>query len=289
MRVLPLILVVLFPWPAIAEEPIFAEAKERETWEWLKERAGRTEHVERDRQGKLKWVGFRNEEEQKGDYYSGSLELEDGRVVQMVFNKAHFTNEDLRRIATFHHLKKLVAWHNWDREDSRNEETCSGAGLVHLKPTAIESINFGGSRFNDVGMRASLELPQLRELIVYHTFVTDAGVAAIADHPGLTTVVLGPQHSQRVTQAALEPLSKIPNLKHLELNETLLAWDGGLEHLAGLKGQLETFTCKEGYIPEGDLEKLKAALPETKIEYTPADEQQLARMQRAEARRKQSP
>lgn len=285
MRILhALLLAGILVCPALADDAIFADPAERETWQWLLQRSGRSEHIERDNQGHVKWVGYRKEDEPKGDYYSGSLTFENGHVVKLTFNKAHFTNDDLKRIAAFKHLKTLTAWHNWDHDDPKNTETCSGAGLVHLKPTAIESINFGGSRFNDAGMKASLELPQLKELIVYHTFVTDTGVAAIADHPGLTKVVLGPQHSQRVTEASLEPLSRIKHLKHLELNETMLSWEGGLKHLARLKDQLESFTCKAGYIPEADLAQLKQALPNTKIEYTPADEKQLERMQRAAQR-----
>ncbi len=271
--------------PAASADDIFADAQERETWRWLLKRADRTEHVERDRKGKLKWVGFYIAEKEKGDYYSGSLTLEAGRVVKMVFNNANFTNDDFKRIAAFKRLKTLTAWHNgWDKQKDGDKSVYSGAGLVHFKSTPIESVNFGGSWFNDEGVAAATKVPSLKQLIIYHTRVTDEGLKALAGDTHIELLRLGPQYSMKVSGKALEPISRMKALKHLELNETWLSWEGELEHLTRLKGQLETFTCKVGLIAEGDLKKLKAALPDTKIEYTRAEEKFVEKMKRVRAR-----
>lgn len=284
-HLVPVLLVLGATVLAQAEPPVFADPEEAKTWKWLLERAGAREHVERDRNGKLKWVGFYDEEKKRGNFYRGSVTLEGGRVVKMVFNQAHFTNDDLKRIAAFRKLRTLTAWHNWDRENPKNPVTCSGAGLVHLKGTAIESVNFGGSRFNDEGVKAAVQLPTLKELIIYHTAVTDEGVKALADDDHIEVVRLGPQYSLRVTDRSLEPLSRMKALKRLELNETMLSWEGGLKHLVRLKGRLESFACKKGLIAEADLERLRQALPGTKIEYTRAEDRYIDRMKRIAARK----
>ena len=63
-------------------------------------------------------------------------------------NAAHFKNEDFERLANFKKLRILTAWHNgWDKSQ-KDKSVYSGAGLVHLKDTEIDSINFNGRSFN---------------------------------------------------------------------------------------------------------------------------------------------
>ena len=281
----PIVLLMFVVWGgmrgfALSEEirPV-ADPNERATWQWLLDRADAVEHVERDGKGEVKWVGFYDVEKQKGDFYRGSLTLDEaGRVTKLTFNKANFTNEDLQRLSSFTQISTLTAWHNgWSENKAEDKSIYSGAGLVHFKNHPLEKINFGGSFFNDEGMVAANTLPNLRELKVYHTRVTNAGVEALRGNQHLTYLNLGPQYSQKIDESCIEVVSTISNLEKLDLNEMLLSWDGGLKWLVGLR-KLETLNVNDGYVSPDDLARLKEKLPEVTIFYTQADDKFLDRM-----------
>ncbi len=273
--------VLALPMVLVAEDGIFAEAKEAQLWQWLLDRSGRKPHIERDGKGTVKWVGFYDEEKKKGDFYSGSLTFEAGRVVKMTFNNANFTNEDLKQMAGFTQLRVITAWHNgWDKQKDSDKSVYSGAGLIHLKGSRVESVNFGGSWFNDEGVRAAVGVPSLRELIIYHTRVTDAGLAALAKDDHIRLLRGGPQYSMKITGAALASVASMKAIEDVEFNETILTWEGGLKHLVALKGRLKRFACNQGLIAPEDLEKLRAALPDTKIEYVEAESKFIDQMKR---------
>lgn len=271
---------------AAATSP-FADPQEADAWKWFVERAKRKEHIERDgRTQKVKWVGFFDEEKQKGDYYSGSVDLDaDGRVVKLTCNAQHLSNDDLARLAAFKRLKTLTAWHNgWVKEADKTPY--SGAGLKHLKELPLEAVNFGGSWFNDEGMAAARELPHLRTLHAYHTRATDAGVTALRGHPTLKHLVIGPQYSQKISEKCLADVAALPALTELDFNETILTWDGGLKLLAGRGEQLTRIKFDQGLIPAEDLEMLRAALPKTTIEYVEAKPEHAEQMRKAAAKAK---
>ena len=263
---------------------VLADPADDATWNWLLARAGRKEHVERDGQGRLKWVGFYDEEKQRGDYYSGSLTVDgEGAVTKLTFNAAHFSNDDLQRLAALKKLHVLTAWHNgWVKAEDKTPY--NGAGLRHLKELPLESVNFGGSWFDDAGMQAANELPHLRELQVYHTRVTAAGIRALRGNDHLRKLVIGPQYSQRITEACLADIATLKNLEELDFNETILTWEGGLKHLAALKEHLKKLKFDQALIPADDLQQLQAAVPEATIEYVEAKPEHVKQMQEAQAR-----
>lgn len=262
----------------------FADPAEAAVWKWLLERAGRQEHIEKDSKGKVKWVGFYDAEKKRGDYYSGSLDLDpEGYVVKLTFNAAHFSNDDLAKLAPLKKLKILTAWHNgWVKEADKTPY--SGAGLVHLKGLPLEAVNFGGSWFNDEGMAAANQLPKLRELQAYHCRVTDEGVKALKGNQNLTRLVIGPQYSEKISERSLADVATIGKLEELDFNEAIATWEGGLKHLAARK-ELKRVKFDQGFIAPEDLEKLKAALPSTKIEYVEAKPEHVEQMKKAAAAR----
>jgi hypothetical protein len=264
----------------------FADPAEEETWKWLLKRSGREEHIERDGQGRVKWVGLRDEKNERGDYYTGSVDLNsEGLVVKMTFNAPHLSNDDYERLIKFKKLQVLTTWHNgWVKSDDKTPY--SGAGLTHLKALPLESFNIGGSWFNDEGMKAANELPRLRELLVYHTRVTDLGIKALRNNDHLRKLAVGPQFSQRVTEACLADIATLSKLEELEFNETILTWDGGLKELATIKDHLKKLKLEHALIPAADYERLQTALPNTEIEYKPATAEQAKQMQAAAAQAK---
>ena len=290
VRQLTVVFVLLLSGSVLsADEPAkspFADPAEEATWRWFLERSGRQQHIERDNKGKAKWVGVRDEKNERGEYYTGSVDLDaDGYVVKMTANGPNFSNDDYQRLLPFQRLKTLTTWHNgWVK--SNDKTPYSGAGLTHLKPLPLESFNIGGSWFNNEGMQAANELPHLRDLMVGHTRITDLGVKALRNNNHLRKLALGPQFSQNVTEACLADIATLSKLEELEFNETILTWEGGLKELVALKDHLKKLKLDRALIPAADFEKLKASLPQTAIDYKEATEEQAKQMQAAAARTK---
>lgn len=286
MRLLAVALFVLSGSGSQADEPKFADTNQAKTWHWLLKRAGKKQHVERDGEGRVKWVGFLDEEKQRGDYYTGSLDLDaDGNVVKATFNGPNFTNDDLQRFAALKHLRVLTSWHNgWVKDDDKSPY--SGAGLSHLKSLPLEEVNFGGSWFNDEGMAAANQLPKLRVLEAYHTRVTNVGVKALRENASIRKLTLGPQYSQKITAETLSDIATMKALEELEFNEMLLPWTNGLESLMALKGQLKRVKFDQGFANADDLERLRKALPEIEITYIEAKLEHVKQMQEAENSKK---
>jgi hypothetical protein len=68
-----------------------------------------------------------------------------------------------------------------------------------------------------------------------------------------------------LTDKTLESLSTCPKLKKFGIAETWLTWNGGLQYLAKLKGQLTDLDLGNCIIEPADVERLKKEMPNTKI------------------------
>lgn len=283
--VLGILAIVLSSLPAAADSSPFKHADEQKTWQWILERAAKKQWIEKDRKGNVLWVGFYDEEKKRGNRYAGSVMFDaDGHVWRATFNEQKFKNEELARLFKgFPRLKQFTNWHN-GLFRGKGKNPYSGEGVAAAKRGVLAHINFGGSSFNDDGLAAAAALPSMRELIVYHTAVTDAGIQRIRNARHITRLRLGPQFSLRVTGAACKDIANMTGLQYLHLNEMWLKWDGELEHLAALKGTLKELELKETQIVPGDLAKLRSALPGTRITHTPPDQKSIERMKRRMAR-----
>jgi hypothetical protein len=265
-------------------QDLMADRAEYEVYRWLLERAGKQEHVQLKPDGRLDWIGFAGE-----NRYTCGLQLDAaGHVIQATFNQAGFYNNELERLAAWKKLRKLTAWHNFREGElhkfREGENPTSGAGLAAFGEAALESVNFGGSPFDDEGLKAAAGVPSLKELIVYHTRVSDQGCRHLRGNSHVEYLRLGPQFSMRISDACLEHVATMKALKHLEINETHLTWNG-LRQLTALQDTLEQLTFNQAWIAEEDLAKLRQALPRVELSYTPAEAKQVEQMQRAEQRR----
>lgn len=288
----PLLLITFaaaaFSTAAFAEEAptsadYLTEAEDLKTWEWLRRHLGGKSEELHFKGDRLEWIGLKGESR-----YTCSLHLdEQGRVVKAVFNKPMFKNEDLAKLAGFKHLQELTAWHNFDTLKKQEDNPYSGAGLTAFAGKSLASVNFGGSLFDDAGVTAAAKTPNLKTLIIYHTRVTNAGLQSLQADNHIEYLRLGPQFSLRIDDAALKPLATMQALKHLEINETRLTWDGGLHELVKLKDQLQKLTFQQAWIEADDLNKLRAALPDVEIKFTPAPEKAMEQMRRRLARRQE--
>lgn len=107
-----------------------------------------------------------------------------------------------------------------------------------------------------------------REVLITNAYANDRTVGALANHPTLENVKLGPKETTRLTDACLVSLATIPNLKELTIVGTALSFDKGLSHLKKA-AKLRKLNLGKVALPEGDLEKIQAALPGVEIDFTP--------------------
>lgn len=187
-------------------------------------------------------------------------ELEiDGAKITDVGMKAFSSLKNLRKCTFYHVLGK---------------EKFTGAGVAHLAELPrFESFGCGGSSFNDEGLAACAKLPHLRELRIWHTMATDAGVAKLSGMTSLKIIHLGPQFTPRITDAAVASLASIKSLETVSVMETRLSWAKSLSRMKDLPA-LKLLELHQDEISEEDLAKLRAELPGVKVDYkAPTDEQ----------------
>jgi hypothetical protein len=191
-----------------------------------------------------------------------------GHIVNVTSNVADFTNEEFKLFAAFPELTSLTLWHNGKIDAKAITSPCDGTGLVHLKDLKkLTKLTLAGGALNDAGMAEAAKLPALAELHIWHASFTDAGVAAFRNHPRLEVVKIGPMWTNDLTDKSLEALAGCPKLRHIQIAETHLTWDGGLKHLAEKPGSLAIVDLKNCLIEPAEVEKLRAALPKVKVEW----------------------
>ncbi len=143
----------------------------------------------------------------------------------------------------------------------------TGSGLTALKDDKnLTSLEFGGCiAFGDKGVEALAELTQLRELRVGHCRNTRATFPAIAKLSNLEVLGITPNFDPHAYMAAdFSALSGLNNLRELAINDMVLPYENGLEHLKAFKGlkELKIQWCS---VKEDDLAKLKSEMPGLKV------------------------
>ena len=258
---------------ATAELPKeLTDQRDRATYAWLLERAGKQPHVERGRDGSVQWIGFAGESK-----YTCSLYLDDrGRVVRLMFNKAGFRNDELDRLAGFPHVTAIKVAHNFDEQGPNGYRTgpnpMSGAGWVAFADHDITSFGVGGCNFDGDGVRAVAKFPKVRDLSFNHTRVADDDLAALRDHPTLESVMLSPMWGDQITSAALEHLAEVPNLARVRINETYLTYEDGLEHLEKRRDTLREVDLVNCVVTPEDLDRFRKAMPNVELKHAPTEE-----------------
>lgn len=196
-----------------------------------------------------------------------------GRVTKLVGNGPLLSNEAYTWLAALTELRSIRIDHNIpSRGDTRSHDLYDGSGLTALADSKLEEIKIGHA-FDDDGMAALAKVKSLRAATIGHSKATDAGVAHLAKHPNLEEFNISPQaRPNRVTDRSLAVLATLPKLKRLGIHETFVTYDGGLKHLAPLKGRLESVSFKGALVLPADVAKLQADHPGIKVETsTPAE------------------
>lgn len=187
---------------------------------------------------------------------------------ELQIDGAKFTDDGMKALAGLKSLRKCTFFH------VLMKEKFTGAGVAHLRELPkLETFGCGGSSFNDEGMAACATLPRLRELRVWHTLATDAGVAKLSSMTTLKVIHLGPQWTPKITDAGVAGLAAIPSLETVSVMETRLSWDRSLSRLKELPA-LKRLELHFNEIPDADLARLQAELPSVKVDYKPPTDEQ---------------
>jgi hypothetical protein len=193
----------------------------------------------------------------------------------IIFNDFGGTDEGLKALAALPNLRHFGADHT----------PCTGSFLSALKDSKnLTSLRFGGCLFNDEGMKALGELAQVKEVDISHLRFTSEGFPSLARCTSLEKLTIAPQFHPYYVGADFVHLSRLPNFNTLVVSEMALTYDNGLDHLKGLK--LKHVRLRDCRVSDADLQKLKAALPDAKIELVFSLDENFKRWDEALERRK---
>ncbi|QDU98980.1 leucine-rich repeat domain-containing protein [Lignipirellula cremea] len=176
------------------------------------------------------------------------------------------TDDGLRHLAGWKSLRKLTFY------NVTNRGKFTGSGMAHLvELPQLEQFACGGSSFDDAGLEACSRLTHLTDLQIWHTPVTDAGVVHLKRLAGLRNLRLLSQWRPRITDASLSHLAAIRSLETLSIGETRFSWSGGLNRLVELPN-LKSLELYEVDMSAEDLNRVKAALTNVRVDWTPIRE-----------------
>jgi Leucine-rich repeat (LRR) protein len=178
------------------------------------------------------------------------------------------TDAGYKHFAAFQKLKSLAFFHPAFRS-----KDFTGSGLAELKALPkLERLTFAGSTAGDVAMEAIGQLTQIKEFRTWHTAQTQAGNAALLKLTSLTALRLGQRLPEwgkdtpvSFDETTMAVVGKLKTLESLELTEARLS----AKIIPQLKGlpKLKRLKIETVDISAADVEAVKAALPECKVEW----------------------
>jgi hypothetical protein len=179
------------------------------------------------------------------------------------------TDEGFKHFASFKNLKSLSLFHPAFRS-----EGFTGSGLAHLRALpSLERLTFAGSTTGDIALEAIGQLTQLKEFRTWHTAQTQAGNAHLLKLP-LTAIRIGQRLPSwgkdspiSFDESTLLTLAKLKTLEYLDLTEARLTAKI-IPHLLALP-KLTKLKIETVDISVGDVDAIKAALPNCKVDFKP--------------------
>lgn len=192
---------------------------------------------------------------------------------------AELSDAGLARLADLKNLRKASFFHL-----SFRKEGFTGKGFEAWKALAkLERLTVAGMSMGDDGFAAIATISSLQELSTWHTFQTEAGNALIAKLPNLNTLKIGQRLPRAGAQGPSLSDASIPVFAGIKTLEALKLGEGRFSYkaLAALKDlpKLKSLLIYEADVSESDLEQLKTALPEVKIEFQPLTEEQRKKLE----------
>ncbi|HYW78527.1 MAG TPA: hypothetical protein VE890_03085 [Thermoguttaceae bacterium] len=194
------------------------------------------------------------------------------RLKILYLNGATFDDTGFATLAKIESLETLSLDHN---------QSITGSGAAALKTLPnLRSLRFGGCmKFTGDGVRASAELVQLQSLQLHHCGIGDSDLPPLTKMPNLKSLFVSSQFNGRFTAEGLKPLAQISTLESLKVAELVVTYDNGLDALVRLDG-LKTLELQKVGTSVADIERLRAAMPEVEITWTPASDEEVAQFHR---------
>jgi hypothetical protein len=122
---------------------------------------------------------------------------------------------------------------------------------------AISGRGDPGREFTDRDFSTVLALPNLRELDLGHSLITDAGLVQLEKMPDLKYLLID---NTQIGDSGVAHLRNLTNLKVLHLGKTRIT-DAALTHLEGMKNLRKLSVQKTGVTKNG-IARLRRALPD---------------------------
>ena len=195
-------------------------------------------------------------------------------------NGTALTDDGFKAIATMKSLHSLNILHTVNVKDG-----FTGAGFAQLKSLPkLQKITFAGSNSREPAFIAMAELTQLKEFHSWHSQYGDPTNPYLLQFKNLETLRIGNSLKRNdgkprqlsITDATLTTVAQLSNLKTL----TFMQAKFSLPALLQLKSltKLNNLMFVTVDISDGDLEKLRAALPKVKITNAPMTEADRAKL-----------
>lgn len=182
------------------------------------------------------------------------------KLEQLGLIGTHITDEGLV------HLKDMSQMHMLLLSKTK----ISDKGLVHLSGfSKLGTLSIDGTQVSDAGLENLKAMTQLRDLRLNDTRISNAGLTHLKELTKLQTLVL---NSTKVSDEGLVHLGKLSSLQTLWLVDTKIT-DKGLMHLGGLSKLRALNLDRNTRVSEDGVQRLRAALPDCKIEWTQTDAQ----------------
>lgn len=270
--VLLCLLIAAVPAPLRAAKTVkWASPAEFAAWEKIAQRFSGEPEYKRDRNGVVEQIEVKEFrlDSKAGGWARVRFDGKTGHVVEISSDRAGFTNEEFQLFQPFSQLQRLTLWHNSNFHDREAPiEQFDASGLKYLKDLKhLERITLAGGGFDDAGMRAAAEIPQLKYLGMWHVRVSDAGMSALRNHPGLEEIRLGPFWGELMTDATLAHLATCPRLKKISIGETWLTYENGLKALEWRETPLQSLDLSNTLIAPEDVDRLRRNLSGTEIKW----------------------
>lgn len=193
----------------------------------------------------------------------------------ILLNVTQLTDDGFKQFAAFPKLKRLSLFHI-----SRNNEKFNGSGLAHLKNVpSLERLTFAGATSDDQYLAAVGQITQLKDFSFWHNWESPEGIKHLLKLPHLSGLRIGQRLPARgrpltpsLTDATLGTIAQMKAMERLQLMEGRFTLDG-LKQLTALP-KLSSVAIRTSAVSAADVEALRQALPETKIEFEPLSEQE---------------
>lgn len=179
-------------------------------------------------------------------------------LVGLVLQHPSATDEGAAAFSELKELKSLTLIH-------ASKLTGKGAAALANHPSLETAA--GDEGFFAQGTAHLNTCKKLKNLRLYHGFITDDTVLPLAGNPTIESINLWPLLRAGISDAALPALASMTGLKDITIGHTVLTY-GGLKKLKDLPN-LTRLTLTEVALSDDDLARLKADMPKVRIAHTP--------------------